>query len=110
MVFIGIAKGIKGYKFIRQANNTEFTATMVLFDETMFSKCLKAKWRIYTYIGENHARDNPEKDKIQQIPSEDDNLLYSPSKNNKKDKENHCDNDKHDTNVPGAYKEPPAPC
>jgi len=55
MVFVGIAKGIKGYKFIRQANNTEFTATMVLFDETMFPKYLKAKWRIYTRIGENHA-------------------------------------------------------
>ena len=43
MVFVGIAKGIKEYKFIRQANNTEFTVTMILFDETMFSKCLKAE-------------------------------------------------------------------
>jgi len=43
MVFIGMTEDIKGYKFIRQANNTEFIATMALFDETMFPKCLKAK-------------------------------------------------------------------
>jgi len=110
MVFIGITEGIKGYKFMRQANNTEFTATTALFDETMFPKCLKAEWRVYTRIDENHARDNPEKDKIQQIPSEDDNLLYSSSKNDKKDEENHCDNDEDDTNTPGAYEEPPASC
>jgi len=84
MVFIGITEGIKGYKFMRQANNTEFTVTMALFDETMFPKCLKAEQRVYTCINENHAQDNPEKDKIQQIPSEDDNSLYPPSKNDKK--------------------------
>jgi len=84
MVFIGITKGIKEYKFMRQANNTEFTATIALFDETMFPKCLKAKWRVCICIDENHAQDNPEKDKIQQIPSEDDNSLYPPSKNDKK--------------------------
>jgi len=110
MVFIGITEGIKGYKFMRQANNSEFTATTALFDKTMFPKCLKAEQRVYTRINENYAQDNPEKDKIQQIPSEDDNLLYPPSKNDKKDKENHCDNDKDDTNTPGAYEEPPAPC
>jgi len=104
-----MTEGIKGYKFMRQANNTDFTATMALFDKTMFPKYLKAEQRVYTHINENHARDNHEKDKIQQIPSENDNSLYLPSKNNKKDKENHCDNDEDDTNTPGAYEEPPAP-
>jgi len=43
------------YKFIRQANNTEFTVTTVLFDKNMFPKCLKAEQRVYTCISENHA-------------------------------------------------------
>ena len=98
------------YKFIKQANNTEFTVTMALFDETMFPKYLKAEQRIYTYISENYTWDNSEKDKIQQISSKDDNLLYSPSKkNNKKGKENNCDNNEDDTNAPEAYEEPSDP-
>ena len=110
IVFVGMTTGIKGYKFIKQTNNTKFTAITALFDKTMFPKCLKAKQRVYTHISENHAWNNLEKDKIQQIFSRDDNLLYLPSKNNKKDKENHHNNDEDNTNAPGAYEEPPTFC
>jgi len=110
MVFVEMTEGIKGYKFIRQANNTEFTVTIALFDEIMFPKCLKAERKVYTHISKNHTRDNPEKDKIQQISSEDDNLSYPSSKNVQKDKENHYNNNEDDSNILEAYEEPPAFC
>ena len=110
IVFVGMTTGIKGYKFIKQTNNTKFTAITALFDKTMFPKYLKAKQRVYTYISKNHAWNNLEKDKIQQIFSRDDNLLYPSSKNNKKDKENHHNNDEDNTNTPEAYEEPLTSC
>jgi len=39
MIFIGMAEGTKGYKFMRLCNNTEFITTTVLFDEGTFPKC-----------------------------------------------------------------------
>ena len=39
MVYLGHTKGIKAYTFMRTTNNTLFTSTTILFDETLFPKC-----------------------------------------------------------------------
>ena len=42
MVYIGIAEGIKGHRFMHITNNQIFTVATVLFDESLFPKCKTA--------------------------------------------------------------------
>ena len=50
MVYLSHTKGIKAYMFMRTTNNTLFTSTTALFDETLFSKCNTARIRGTTHI------------------------------------------------------------
>ena len=50
MVYLGHTKGIKAYMFMRTTNNTLFTSTTALFNETLFSKCNTAHVRGTTCI------------------------------------------------------------
>ena len=68
MTFIGIPTGVKGYQFMRSPNNVIFTATMALFDETLFPRCPDAKRRGLTPVGDDLADDNDPRDP--NIPSE----------------------------------------
>lgn len=53
IVYLGVANGIKGYKFMRLTNNTIFTGATALFDESMFPKCLDQKRQTFTCIGQD---------------------------------------------------------
>ena len=50
MVYLGHTKGIKAYTFMRTTNNTLFTSTTTLFDETLFPKCDTTRIRGTIYI------------------------------------------------------------
>ena len=50
MVYLGHTKGIKAYTFMRTTNNTLFTSTTALFDETLFPKCNTACIRGTTHV------------------------------------------------------------
>ena len=52
MVYIGIAEGIKGNRFMRITNNQVFTAATALFDESLFPKCKTAIKRPTTRLYE----------------------------------------------------------
>ena len=50
MVYLGHTEGIKAYTFMRTTNNTLFTSTTALFDETLFPKCDTARVRGTTRV------------------------------------------------------------
>ena len=50
MVYLGYTEGIKAYTFMRTTNNTLFTSTTALFDETLFPKCNTACIRGTTHV------------------------------------------------------------
>ena len=52
MVYIGIAEGIKGHRFMHIANNQIFTVTIALFDESLFPKCKTAVKHPTTHLNE----------------------------------------------------------
>ena len=53
MTYLGIAPGVKGWKFMRGPNNIIFTAANAIFDEEMFPKCPQAVRRPITRLQSN---------------------------------------------------------
>ena len=53
MVYLGHTEGIKAYTFMRISNNTVYTSTTALFDETLFPKCNTSRTR------KPHALESP---------------------------------------------------
>jgi hypothetical protein len=59
MVYIGHIEGIKASTFMRLSNNTLFTSTTALFDETIYPKCSTERIRKTTRVRELKARQPP---------------------------------------------------
>ncbi|THH23200.1 hypothetical protein EUX98_g7976 [Antrodiella citrinella] len=60
MIYLGVAEGIKGFKFMCQPNNVIFTAITAVFDEEMFPRCPDQRRRNTTRIGQdNQPADTP---------------------------------------------------
>src|ERR1700761_6393421 len=59
MVYLGHIEGIKASTFMRLSNNTLFTSTTALFDETIFSKCETKRVRKTTRLREPKAHQPP---------------------------------------------------
>jgi hypothetical protein len=60
MAYLGHTEGIKAFKFICLSNNTLYHSTIMLFDETLFSKCsMPGKKRGTIRIGELRASQLP---------------------------------------------------
>ena len=55
MVYLGHTEGIKAGKFMQLANNTVYTSTTALFDETLFPKCEKSSPKGTTHLNEPRA-------------------------------------------------------
>ena len=50
MVYLGQIEGMKAYTFMRISNNTVYTSTTALFDETLYPKCDTSKTRGVTRL------------------------------------------------------------
>src|ERR1700761_9330392 len=59
MVYLGHIEGIKASTFMRLSNNTLFTSTTALFDETIFPKCETERVRKTTRLREPTAHQPP---------------------------------------------------
>ena len=59
MVYLGHTEGIKASTFMRMSNNTLFTSTTALFDETIFPKCPNERIRGTTRVNEPRAHQPP---------------------------------------------------
>ena len=80
MVYLGHTEGIKAYTFIRISNNTVYTSTTALFDETLFPKCDTSHTRGTTCI-RVPPNDQPPFDASEDTtPGNFDNPLPSPKK------------------------------
>jgi hypothetical protein len=55
MVYLGHTEGIKACTFMRLSNNTIYTSTTALFDETLFPKCDKSSPKGTTCLNEPKA-------------------------------------------------------
>ena len=55
MVYLGHTEGIKAYTFMQLSNNTIYTSTTTLFDETLFPKCKKSSPKGTTHLNEPRA-------------------------------------------------------
>jgi hypothetical protein len=55
MVYLGHTEGIKACMFMRLSNNTVYTSTTTLFDETLFLKCDKLSPKGTTHLNEPRA-------------------------------------------------------
>jgi hypothetical protein len=55
MVYLGHTEGIKACTFMRLSNNTVYTSTTALFDETLFPKCNKLSSKGTTHLNEPRA-------------------------------------------------------
>ena len=68
MVYIGNTEGMKAYTFMRLSNNTVYTSTTALFDESMYPKCKTTKRRGLTHLDEpinehgTHPQPGPDMD------------------------------------------------
>ncbi|KAI9066891.1 hypothetical protein FKP32DRAFT_1703571, partial [Trametes sanguinea] len=67
MVYIGVAPGGHGFRFMRTPNNVIFTSAHALFDETMFPKCPANKRRRTSRL-DDEPEDDPS-DHESSIPS-----------------------------------------
>ncbi|KAI9061363.1 hypothetical protein FKP32DRAFT_1576091 [Trametes sanguinea] len=67
MVYIGVAPGGHGFRFMRSPNNVIFTSAHALFDETMFPKCPANKRRRTSRL-DDEPEDDPS-DHESSIPS-----------------------------------------
>ena len=56
MVYLGHTEGIKACMFMRLSNNTLYTSTTALFDETLFPKCEKSSPKGTTHLNEPRAQ------------------------------------------------------
>ncbi|KAL7284806.1 hypothetical protein ACG7TL_002116 [Trametes sanguinea] len=70
MVYIGVAPGGHGFRFMRSPNNVIFTSAYALFDETMFPKCPTNQRRRTSRL-EDEPEENPS-DQESSIPSGND--------------------------------------
>jgi hypothetical protein len=59
MIYLGVAEGIKGHRFMRTANNQLFTATTILFDEKFFPKCKTSAPKPITQVKASVSIDTP---------------------------------------------------
>jgi hypothetical protein len=59
MVYIGHTEGIKAFTFMHLTNNTVFTSTTALFDETIYPKCDSMHIRGTTRVREPRAQQPP---------------------------------------------------
>jgi hypothetical protein len=57
MVYLGVAEGIKGHRFMCTTNNQLFTATTALFDEKLFPKCKTSAPKPITQVREPVSTD-----------------------------------------------------
>jgi hypothetical protein len=55
MVYLGHIEGIKACTFMQLSNNTVYTSTTALFDETLFPKCNKSSSKGTTCLNEPRA-------------------------------------------------------
>jgi hypothetical protein len=55
MVYLGHTEGIKACTFMHLSNNTVYTSTTALFDETLFPKCDKSSPKGTTCLNEPRA-------------------------------------------------------
>jgi hypothetical protein len=55
MVYLGHTEGIKACTFMRLSNNTIYTSTTALFDETLFPRCDKLSPKGTTHLNEPRA-------------------------------------------------------
>jgi hypothetical protein len=55
MVYLGHTEGIKACTFMWLSNNTVYTSTTALFDETLFPKCDKSSPKGTTHLNEPRA-------------------------------------------------------
>jgi hypothetical protein len=55
MVYLGCTEGIKASTFMQLSNNTVYTSTTALFDETLFLKCKKSSPKGTTCLNEPKA-------------------------------------------------------
>ena len=85
MIYIGHTEGIKAYRFMRIKNNTVFTSTTALFDETVYPRCETLRVRGTTRVDEPVENQPPMEDDqspTQPIPSgfDDDMPTHRPPK------------------------------
>ncbi|CDO75026.1 hypothetical protein BN946_scf184640.g1 [Trametes cinnabarina] len=82
MVYLGVAPGGHGFRFMRSPNNVIFTSTHALFDETMFPKCPTNKRRRTSRL-DNELEEDPsdQESSIPSGPDDDDDEPRRPPQN-----------------------------
>jgi hypothetical protein len=68
MVYLGHTEGIKACMFMRLSNNTVYTSTTTLFDETLFPKCGKLSPKGTTHLNEPRALKPSDADQDDPLP------------------------------------------
>ena len=77
MIYLGVAEGVKGHKFMRLPNNVIFIGVTAIFDEEMFPKCPDQRRRHSTRAGQDRSlprdsSDPPHNPEVDDDDSDDD--------------------------------------
>ena len=80
MMYLGHTDGIKASVFMRLSNNTVFTSTTALFDETLYPKCPNARVCGTTHVNEPRAQQPPHDADEDTIPGDLDDIPIPPTK------------------------------
>ena len=112
MVYIGHTEGIKAFTFMRLSNNTVFTSTTALFDETIYPKCDSMRIRGTTRVREPRAQQPPMDAEEDTTPGDLDNPIPPKTTSEEPPAPNgeHVPSDDDEPAVPVPSPEPePAP-
>ena len=80
MEYLGHTDGIKASVSMHLSNNTVFTSTTALFDETLYPKCLNAHVQGTTHVNEPRAQQPPHDANEDTIPGDLDDIPIPPTK------------------------------
>ena len=109
MVYLGHTDGIKASVFMCLSNNTVFTSTTALFDETLYPKCLNARICETIHVNEPRAQQPPHDANKDTIPGDLDDISIPPTKREPAPAEPDRANTSDDTEDDEAVPQPPPP-
>ena len=109
MEYLGHTDGIKASVSMHLSNNTVFTSTTVLFDETLYSKCPNAHVQGTTHVNEPRAQQPPHDADEDIIPGDLDDIPIPPTKREPAPAKPNRANTPVDTEDDKAVPQPPPP-
>ncbi|THH27330.1 hypothetical protein EUX98_g6847 [Antrodiella citrinella] len=109
MIYLGVAEGIKGFKFMRQPNNVIFTAITAMFDEEMFPRCPDQRRRNTTRIGQDNQPADIPLDIPPEVDADDDDDAPAPRPHHTHHLPQRDEGRDHDGNHDGAAAPNPPP-